>query len=172
MNPYLIIGLMAAWIASLVGVGYWQNEAGHVAERTEWQTRENNELRLANAKILRLEEDARKAEQDHGAMIALISTHYEKELGDANKRREADHAAVRTGALRLRDPDSAGLRACGSVVPEAGPGASGRDGRAPGELSDAAADFLLDLAHDADGIARQLAACQQVVVSDRAMVGR
>jgi prophage endopeptidase len=172
MNPYLIIGLMAAWIASLVGVGYWQNEAGHVAERTKWQTRENNELREANAKILRLEEDARKAERDHGAVLAAISTHYEKELGDANKRREADHAAVRAGTLRLRDPNTAGLRACGSVMPETSPRAGGRDGRAPGELSGAAAEFLLDLAHDADNVARQLAACQGVVTADRQMGGR
>jgi len=28
MNPYLIIGLIVAWLASLTGVGYWQHGAG------------------------------------------------------------------------------------------------------------------------------------------------
>lgn len=167
MNPYVIIGLIAAWIASLVGVGFWQNDAGHVAERTEWQTRENGELRTANATIKALQEQARKDEQTHAAALAAISTDYERKLSDANKQRAADAAAVRSGSLRLRDPSAPGLRACGSLPAETAAGTGQRDGGAAGELSAAASGFLLDLANESDDVARQLAACQRVVIEDR-----
>ena len=167
MNPYLIIGLLIVWIASLAGVGYWQNDAGHVAERTTWQTRENDELRTANDKIKKLEEDHRKAEHDHAAAVAAISTDYERKLSDANKQRASDAAAVRAGTLRLRDPNPTGFRACGGIGLQVGTGASGRDGGTSGDLSAAASGFLLELANDADDVARQLAACQAVVVKDR-----
>lgn len=169
MNPYLIIALLLAWGASLFGVGSWQNKAGHVAERTTWQTRENTELRTANGKIKVLEEGARKAEQDHADALAVISTDYERKLTHANEQRAADVAAVRVGTIRLRDPNPPGLRACGSIAPETGAGTSGRDGRAPGELSEQAAEFLYGFANDADDIVRQLGACQRVVAADRAL---
>lgn len=167
MNPYFIIGLIVAWLASLVGVGYWQNEAGHVDERTTWQTRENGELRTANATIKALQEQARQSEHDHAAALAAVSTDYERKLSDANKQRAADAAALRAGTLRLRDPNPPGLRACGGLGAQVGAGAGRRDGPEGGELSEAAAGFLLELASDADDIARQLTACQAVVVHDR-----
>lgn len=167
MNPYLIIGLLIAWGASLFGVGYWQNDAGHVAERTTWQTRENTELRDVNAKIKTLEEGNRKAEQEHATALASVSTDYERKLSDANKQRAADVAAVRAGNLRLRDPSATGLRACGSLGVEVGASPGRRDGGTAGELSAEASGFLLDLASDADDVTRQLTACQAVVVKDR-----
>lgn len=167
MNPYIIIGLLIAWATSLFGVGWWQNAAGHVAERTEWQARENTELRTANHKIKTLQEDARNAEQGHAVALADISTDYERKLSDANKQRAVDAAAVRDGNLRLRDPSAPGFRACGSLGAKIGAGASGRDGQTTGELSAAASGFLLDLANDADDVARQLDACQAVASKDR-----
>lgn len=167
MKPYVIIGLIVVWVASLAGVGYWQNEAGHIAERTTWQTRENGELRTANATIKALQERARKSEHDHAAALSAVSTDYERKLSHANKQRAADAAALRAGTLRLRDPDPTGLRACGGLGAKIGAGPGGRDGAQGGELSDAAAEFLLDLASDADDVARQLEACQEVVVKDR-----
>lgn len=167
MNPYIIIGLIVAWLASLVGVGYWQNAAGHVDERATWQTRANAELRAANATINALQEKARKSEQDHAAALAAVSSDYERKLSDANKQRAADAAALRAGTLRLRDPNPTGLSSCGGLGGEAGTGAGRRDGPEGGELSAAAAEFLLDLAFDADDVARQLAACQEVLVKDR-----
>lgn len=171
MNPtlklWLVVGAMLLWLASLAGVGYWQNEAGHVAERSTWQGRENTELRTANDKIKTLEEDARKAEQAKAAALASIATDYERKLSDANKQRAADVAAVRAGTLRLRDPDPPGIRASGSVAPETAPGPGRGDGGAAGELSAAASGFLLDLANEADDVARQLTTCQRVVTEDR-----
>lgn len=167
MNPYVIIGLIVAWATSLAGVGYWQNEAGHIAERTIWQTLENGELRTANATIKSLHEQARKSEYEHAAALAAVSTDYERKLSDANKQRAADAAALRAGTLRLRDPNPTGFRSCGSLGTKIGTSPGERDGAQGGELSDAAAGFLLDLASDADDVARQLEACQAVVVKDR-----
>ena len=56
-----------------------------------------------------------------------------------------------------------------------GAGAGRRDGGASGELpaapagllSGEASEFLVNLAADADDVARQLAACQQVIINDR-----
>lgn len=167
MNPYLIIALIAAWGVSLFGVGAWQRHDGAVTERTAWQTRENVEIRESGDKIKTLEEDARQAEQDKAMALASISTDYERKLSDANKQRAADAAAVLSGSLRLRDPSATGLRACGGLATETAAGSGKRDGGASGDLSGEAANFLLSLANEADDVARQLAACQRVVIEDR-----
>lgn len=165
MNQYIIIVLV--WAASLVSVGAWQNSVGHTSERVEWQTREVAELTTANAAIKTLEESARATERGHAAALGTIATNYEGKLSDATKQRSADLAAIRTGTLKLRDPATS-IRSCGDPMPgiAAGPGVG--DGRASGELSGIAAEFLLGEAGRADSIAEQLAACQQVVRADRA----
>ena len=168
MNPYIIIGLLVAWALSLAGVGTWQNEAGHVAERVEWQGRENKELVDANTAIKALEEKYRKAEQDHAAALGAIATNYEGKIQDANNQHARDVAAVRSGTLRLRDPGASGKCPVGDPMPGIATSPGVGDGRAAGELSGQSSEFLLGEASRADSIAEQLAACQQVVRSDRA----
>lgn len=51
MKEYLYLAIAVVWAASLGVVGWWQNDAGHVAERDAWMKRENKELRDANAEI-------------------------------------------------------------------------------------------------------------------------
>lgn len=166
MNPYLILGIGIAWLASLVGVGYWQNEAGHVAERVEWQKKDSDELRLANAEITRLNDKARADEREHTERLATVSTTYQKELKNANAQRERDVAAARAGALRLQfRPDSD--QACSGGTGEATTAASGRDGGTTAELPREITANLLNLANDADAVVVQLTACQAVVRSDR-----
>ena len=168
MNPYLIIGLLIGWIASLAAVGWWQNDAGHVAERTAWQKRENTELSAANKKIRSMQDSARRNEQLHAAALADVSTNYQKELSNANKQRAADIAAVRAGALRLRVQYPASIYAIGDRPAETGPGAGGCDGPKGAELPESIVADLLGLAADADDITRQLTACQRVIIEDRA----
>lgn len=167
MNPYTIIGLLVAWALSLAGVGAWQNTAGHVAERTTWQTRENDQLHTANALIKTLEEGARRTEQAHAEALASISTDYQGRLSNATKQIAADRAAVRNGTLRLRDPGTSGICANTSNVPGLAASTSGRDDGTDGRLSDQTAEFLLTEADRADSIVDQLTACQQVVRADR-----
>lgn len=168
MNPYLIIGLLIGWLASLAGVGWWQNTAGHTAERTAWQTRENSELRAANAKIITLQASARRIEQAHALALSEISTNYQKDLSHAIKQRAADLAAVRAGTLRLRVQYPASIYAIGERPAETCPGAGGRDGPQGTELPATITADLLALAADADDITRQLTACQRVILEDRA----
>lgn len=169
MNPYLIIGLLIGWLASLSGVGWWQNAAGHVAERSTWQTRENAELRTANDKIRSMQESARRSEQAHAAALAGVSTNYQKELSNANKQRAADIAAVRAGTLRLRVQYPASIHALGDRPAETGPGTGGCDAPKGAELPESIVADLLGLAADADDITRQLTACQRVIIEDRAL---
>lgn len=168
MNPYLIIGLLVGWMASIVGVGLWQNDAGHIAERTVWQTRENTELRTANDKIISMQDSARRNEQMHAAALADVSTNYQKELNNANKQRVADLAAVRAGTLRLRIPVTHSIYSIGGSAAEIGAGASGCDGSERAELPNESAEFLLSEANRADQVVMQLTACQNVIIKDRA----
>jgi hypothetical protein len=168
MNPYAIIAALIIWAASLAGVGYWQNGVGHVEESAAWQKKENRELADANAKILQLETEARVSEQAHSETQHLISTSLQKDLQNDEIRRQKDVADARSGAIRMRDPSAPAIQACGGSTGEASTGTSGRDGQAGGELSPAAAEFLLTEADRADAVVQQLGACQAVIVSDRA----
>jgi hypothetical protein len=168
-NPYLIIGAILLWIASLVSVGHWQNTAGHESERVTWQAKEVKELTDANANILRLETDARKAEADHATALSDISTNYQGKLTYAETQRKTDVAAARSGTLRLFDPGASGQSACASGASQAAASTGGRDGSQTSGLSPAAAEFLLSEADRADVIIEQLTSCQAVVQSDRAL---
>jgi hypothetical protein len=167
VNPYLILGISAAWLASLVGVGYWQNTTGHTAEKAAWQARENTELTAANAKILSLEEARRAEEQLHAQQVADISTKFEKEKADAAAQKARDIAAARAGRLVLRVPaacESTG----GGDSGKAAAGAGEHNGGATTELPRTITANLFELADDCDAVARQLGAAQGVIRSDRA----
>lgn len=157
-------------VVALVGVGgyVWGRFDGGAIESAEWLEKKNQELVQANAKIRALEDAARATERLHSEAMSTIGTEYEGKLKNANEQRKSDLAAVLSGALRLRDP----------VPPSAWPGGTGQvataavggDGRPAGELSATATGFLLDLASDADIVARQLAACQAVIRKDRTVL--
>lgn len=166
MNPYVIIGIGAAWVLSLGAVGWWQNSAGHTEERAAWQKRENTELVTANAAIKRLEEEARDTERRHAEDLNEISTGYQKELVNAKAQKDRDVAAARAGALSLRIPSPC-KGADGGQAGTATTGAGGRDAAAGTELPREVTAGLFELADDADEVVRQLTACQAVVSADR-----
>lgn len=165
---------LSAALGAVVG-GVWlygeqRYQAGVGAERGVQAERHAAELQAANAEIVRLSTAARAAESWHANTLSDLSQRYQVTLKNAQERHSNDLAAVRTGALRLRDPD-ASLRfdACRGPGAAPGAGAGGLDGAAPGELSRAAAAFLLAFAADADGVAEQLSGCQAVITADRMM---
>lgn len=166
MTGQLKIILLLAWAASLCAVGFWQNDAGHVAERTEWQKRDNKQLIAANDTIQRLQTEARAREQDHAARLSEISTTYQQELQDADVQRRSDVAAVRAG-YRLRVPVTTAPGSGIGAVPAAGAAACRCDDRTGAELPDTVTADLLGLAADANAIVRQLTACQSVIRADR-----
>lgn len=166
MSLYAIIASILLWIASLIGVGYWQNGTGHTAERAIWQGKQNQELASANAAILEGEQRARESERLHAEKIAAVSSQYQEKLKNEQQKTADLVAASRAGALRLRDP-GATAQAGASGVPETTAGASRCDGPATGQLSGAAAEFLLDFVGRCDAVANQLAAAQQIIRADR-----
>jgi prophage endopeptidase len=166
LNPYVIIGLIVAWLGSLGAVGWWQNSAGHTAERFSWQKRDNDSLTTANAKILKLEQAARDAERRHAEDLEVISAGYQKELVNAKAQRDRDVSAARSGALSLRF-HAEGSGACAGGTGQTAAGAAGRDGPATAELPREVAAGLFAIADDADEVVRQLSACQAVIRADR-----
>jgi hypothetical protein len=45
MKSILFIGIILAWLGSLVYVGNYQYQAGSIAKNAEWQEKENKELK-------------------------------------------------------------------------------------------------------------------------------
>ena len=165
----LIAAGVVAGLAMLAWGIYGKGEAAGVAkERAVWQGKESKELAAANAKILKLEQEARDREARQALALAEASADYQKRIADEKKKRDAAVAAARAGALVLRDPGRP-VGACPDrgEAPGAPAGTVGRDGAAGGELSREAAAFLLELAGEADAVAEQLTACQAVVKADR-----
>lgn len=174
MNPYVILGVVVAFVLSNLGSYFYGDTQGHKVERSAWLAKENVELSAANAKILSLEKAARNAEAAHAAALNLVSTTYQGELNAARAETKRLADAAHDGAFRLRVhakcEDSGG-----SGTAETLPSAGRRDGQAGGQLPEpplatlSASDsaFLIELTGEADEVARQLSACQAVVVEDR-----
>lgn len=167
INPWAIVIALLVWIASLAGVGYWQNGAGHIAERADWQMRENQEIVSANRKIIELGDKYRKAEQDHATALDEVAVTYEGKLKNANQKTADLVRAARDGAFRLRDPNAAASPSCGGDLPEAAAGAGQRDGAGDGGLSTVATEFLLQLTGRCNAVRDKLTTCQAIVIEDR-----
>lgn len=174
-----LAGLIKVWDNYTTGLVKGGYDRG-VAETTATYTaRDNAQLQAVVAAQRQAEIRAAKAESDAATAQALASSNYAKGVEDGKAKTAARVAAVHTGNLRLRDPGSQ-ARACPAVAAttakaaSAGP-AGGSDAHPAAELSaapagflsTAASDFLLGLTGEADDVARQLAAAQAIIVSDR-----
>ena len=167
-NPWLIVALIVAWLASLAGVGYWQHQDGVNVTTAKYDKRDNIALTAANTKLHDVEEKYRLAEQQHAVDLNNIAANYEKEKQDANVKTADLIRAARAGALRLYLHQAAGLPAARSGVPRVAAGAGGRDGAGGGRFSARDSEFLLNLTGRCNAVRDKLAACQSVVRSDRA----
>ncbi|WP_306602530.1 lysis system i-spanin subunit Rz [Azonexus sp.] len=161
----LILVLFAGLGFAIYGYGLVQFEQGKKAERTTWQQRENAELTAANARILELTAEARQAEQGHAAALAKASATYQENLQHEKATRDRTIADLRSGALRLRIELASRETAGGGAAGEGESSAGRCDGETHGELSPAAAEFLVDLASEADDVVHQLNAAQAVIAA-------
>lgn len=153
-------------IAGAVSVGVWQNHAGHVSERVVWQGEQNKELALANTKIVELTASAMAEKKQHETNLNTIASNYEKDRQYDKAKTDSLIAKYRSGTYRLRDP---GYSSGTSSTPQSGvaPSSSGCNGSTEGGLSVEASGFLLGITGEADEVAKQLSACQAVIVDDR-----
>ena len=168
-NPWVLLGALAAFVASVTGAFFYGQNVGAEDERVEWQGRENVELTAANRKILDLTEAARARESFHAIELNAISTKLQEDL--QNEKAAADRVIsdLRNGSRVLRIPITRTVETCGGEAGTAPASTSGRDGEARADVHPAAAEFLVGLASEADAIVRQLAACQAVILQDRRM---
>ena len=164
--------------AAAIGVALWYAystidgrgfDRGKAQTESAYKDRDNKALQAALAKVAELQAEVQAREQAHEKALDQIRNKQRKEAADAKRQHEADLAAVRAGTLRLRDPGRATSTAQCDRGPEAAAGgtAGGGDGETAGGLSRAAAEFLLQLVHDADRNTRQLTDAQQVIEEQR-----
>jgi hypothetical protein len=165
-NPWLILGVVLAWLASLAAVGYWQRGDGETAATAACVTRENAALVQANATIERLNREARAKEQAHTNAIAEIGAEHAKDKESIEARARDDVARARAGALRLRVPGGCSASGAGAAGETASPSGR-RDDPPASELPGEVAANLFQFAADADRDVKQLTACQAVVIEDR-----
>lgn len=163
LNPWVILMIAAAWLASVVGVGYWQRSDGALECETAYKTRDNKALIQANADNRAQQKANREQEARHQDTLATLGQFYAKEFNDAEARRKRDVAAAYTAGGRLRDnAGTCGQGSTGAQGATVAP-APGGDGAAGCQLSGKTSAALLDLAHDADRDVRQLSQCQAVI---------
>ena len=169
-SAYVYIG-MAIAAAALAGVCYL---AGRDIERSVWAEQQNSDLREANRALDAAHKAARIQEQEAARKVAAVSSTYQRDLANANRTKDIAMAALRSGALVLRDPVASSPPVSGGTA-EAPACACGRDGPPGGVLSASASRvlsgeasrFLIALASEADVVATQLQACQALVRADR-----
>lgn len=164
LSPILVFVVSCVLLALGIHVhGLIQFEQGKKAERATWQQRENAELIAANARILELTAAARRAEQAHASALAKASSTYQEQLQHEKTRHDRAIADVQSGALRLRIELARRETAGGGATTEGGSSAGRCDGETHGELSPAAAGFLIGLASEADAVVHQLTAAQTII---------
>lgn len=162
-----IVAIALGIIYAISAYNGWLINVGKTAERAEWLKRENAELVAAKARIKTLEDEARAQEHAHGQAMVAASTQYQKDLSHEQATKDGVIADLRAGTRRLRIELAAAKATGGSGAAQAGAGPGRCDGPATAELSQSAAEFLVDLASEADTVVHQLTACQAVVVADR-----
>lgn len=107
----------------------------------------------------------------HQADMAALDAKFTKEMNDAKRKSDADVAAVRAGAVRVRDrftcPSGSAASTSGAADQAGGTAGMGDGGTGRGfGPEDAAA--VIAAADEGDRWAAQLRACQQIVRRDRA----
>lgn len=166
LNPYTwMIGALV--LAFVGGSGYLYGRAdGKKIERAQWQAKELKASQDAQDALATAQAAVTAAERKSAQDLADVSTHYQKELNHVSATKDATIAALRTGAVRLRDPGTK-YTLGSNAVPDFGASAGRSDGKAEGELSKELAEYLVTEASRADAIAIQLTSCQAVIIKDR-----
>jgi len=158
---------IAAFLALLIGTSVYKY--GTYREnlvRVEYQQRDLKAAQDYAQKEREVTAQYRSKEENWQQQFVAASRAYQKGLANAHTQNLADAAAVDAGRIRLLDPGS-NRPACGDSTTKTSASTSGRNGDEGSELSAKAAKFLLSLAGDADAVAMQLSACQQVLSSER-----
>ena len=169
----VLTGLVVAWKSYTTGLDKAGYDRGAAETTKAFQKRDNAQLQAALAAQRAAEVQAAQAERIAATAQSVASDNYLKGVDDGRKQSVALVAAARAGELRLRDPGnrpgtSSACPPATAPAPTAAASAANHDA-AGAQLSAEAVEFLLALAGEADDTARQLAAAQAVILSDRVL---
>ena len=166
LNPMTwLYGALA--LALVAGGAYFTGRSdGKKNERVVWQAKEIKANQDAADSLAVATKKVSDAEKSHAIELQHVSNVYQKELIDVSAKKDAVIVALRTGAIRLRDPGTK-YTLSPNPLPGTSTGTSRCDGGPGGELSNETAEFLASEASRADAIVKQLAAAQAVIMKDR-----
>lgn len=157
-----LIGVMVLVAALLFTYAYGRRDGVRITEAA-WMA---EKAELNAAAVAKLDEaNKRNAQLEKQAKAKLLETanSYEMKLGVLKNEKDRAIARARTDGLYINTycPSS------GDALPTA-PAGSGLDSRIQRvRLPDEDADFLISFAADADRVAQQLTACQQILLKER-----
>lgn len=107
-------------------------------------------------------------ERRSAELVAEADSAYQQGIEDGKKSLDADVAAINDGSKRVRDKFRCPAPAKRpDPLPPPSPAPSGGDEATQGGLQPADAEFLVRFGHEADGIVRQLTACQDYITQQQ-----
>lgn len=165
MKSILFIGIIFAWLGSLVYVGNYQYQAGSIAKNAEWREKENTELKLANKAIVDLRNKLAAAEKEKSEQLVIAANTYQEKENAAKEIHQKNLSALRANLLRMYDPGTRSEPTNHQSTASTAATTSSSDGAKNTELSREASDFLLDLTYEADEVTRQLGLCQSTITT-------
>lgn len=165
MKSILFIGIILAWLGSLVYVGNYQYQAGSIAKNAEWREKENTELKLANKAIVDLRNKLAAAEKEKSEQLVIAANTYQEKENAAKEIHQKNLSALRANLLRMYDPGTRSEPTNHQSTASTAATTNGSDGAKNTELSREASDFLLDLTYEADEVTRQLGLCQSTITT-------
>lgn len=162
----LIVFLLG--VASTIGFGWWCYDAGKTAERSDWQTKQNDELVAKNKQlqedqttILRLQTERDEAEDALAIALAKKSQEFQQDVTENDNETEATINKLLTDNERLQR--NLRLSEAQSATAELTATTLGHYAAGQARLSDEAVRFLGKEAGRANRVAIQLGSCQKVV---------
>ena len=167
MSKNIIIGLVLAviWASSLALFGKHQYDMGVQITESAWNKKENDELKAANAEIVKLRDALVKAEAEKATALAEVTKTYQEKEKDAQDQYQKNLMDLRARLLRMYDPGTRSTDASGQYAASATSTTHGSDGTTYSELSREAGEFLLSLTAEADSVTRQLGLCQSTIAT-------
>lgn len=159
----LVVGLLAGsaigWSATDM---VWKTK--HAIAEKDWadQKAAQDRANLSHA------EQTVAWERRSAELVAEADSAYQKGIEDGKKSLDADVAAIHDGSKRVRDKFRCPTPAKRpDPLPTPSPAPGGGDEAPQGGLQPADAEFLVRLGHEADGIVRQLTACQDYITQQQ-----
>ena len=106
MSKNIIIGLILAviWASSLALFGKHQYDMGVQITESAWNKKENDELKAANAEIVKLQDALAKAEAEKATALAEATKTYQEKEKDAQDQYQKNLLDQRARLLRMYDP--------------------------------------------------------------------